>query len=240
MENISDNNKAGIKRKEKGNSKTKAEESYFDHFKNFILESDHPCLMAQAVVKASRAACKVYKEFDQVETTHTLKNDLDKFVVKHGNDNENFRSFVAIFPDFRIYNEIDLEKLLWKRLQLLQDVAVKNSSWDQPLNADPKEPNFSFSIAGKMFYVVGLHPKSSKNSRKAPAPTLIFNLYDQFERLKEDEGIFHEIRNKIRHRDYMVQGFINPLERGIGVGYKARQYRRRIVESRRYPAQQNR
>lgn len=226
--NIKRKNTSNTKQEEQ--QKRKKEKKYFKDFKAFILKNDHPCLMAQAVLKASNATFKVYEGFDRMESTHRLKNDLEKFAYANRDDRENFQSFIAVFPDFRIYDEIDFEKLLWKRLQLLHDVDMESNSWDREVSPDPQDSNFSFSIAGTAFYVIGMHPESSRLSRRAPMSTLIFNFHNQFEKLKKD-GVYHEVRNKIRQRDYMAQGSINPMLKDFGMQSEARQYSGRFVES---------
>ena len=76
--------------------------------------------------------------------------------------------------------------------------------------ADPDNPHFAFSVAGTAFFVVGLHPNASRVARRAPVPTLVFNLHEQFERMRSD-GRYQRMRDTIRRRDTELQGFLNPM-----------------------------
>ena len=125
-----------------------------------------------------------------------------------------------------VVSEIEFENLLWRQLQFLHE--MDNTGWDPMVSDDPNDPNFSFSIGGKAFYVVGLHPEASRLARRAPYPTLVFNLHSQFEKLRE-MGVYHKVRDKIRERDKAVQGSINPVLQDFGEESEARQYSGRQV-----------
>ena len=59
--------------------------------------------------------------------------------------------------------------------------------------------NLEGIIAGKSFYIVGLHPNSSRLARRSPFTAIAFNLHWQFEKLRE-MGTFIRVRNTIRKR----------------------------------------
>ena len=124
-------------------------------------------------------------------------------------------------------NEITFEKTLWNTLQTLHNLDERE--WDQKVSNDPEDPHFSFSVAGKAFYVIGLHPKSSRMARQAPYPTLVFNLHHQFDMLRE-MGTYHAVRDTIRNNDQKLQGEINPMLRDFGADSEAKQYSGREVE----------
>ncbi|PIW56526.1 MAG: hypothetical protein COW16_00365, partial [Sphingomonadales bacterium CG12_big_fil_rev_8_21_14_0_65_65_10] len=60
-------------------------------------------------------------------------------------------------------------------------------------------------------------------------PTLIFNLHDQFERLRE-EGRYETMRRSILTRDEAYSGSINPMLARHGDASEARQYSGRVVD----------
>ena len=101
--------------------------------------------------------------------------------------------------------------------------------WDPNVSNDPESPNFSFSIKGKAFYIVGLHPKSSRMARQSPYPTVVFNLHWQFEKLRE-MGTYKKVKKRIRRRDKKLQGYINPVLKDFGTDTETRQYSGRNVE----------
>jgi FPC/CPF motif-containing protein YcgG len=134
---------------------------------------------------------------------------------------------MAVFKDQDSFSETQFETALWKQLELLHD--IDNEDWDPEVSDNPEDKNFSFSIAGKAFYIVGLHPNSSRKARQSPYPAIAFNLHWQFEKLRE-MGAFNTVRNKIRERDIELQGNINPMLEDFGENSEARQYSGRKVE----------
>ena len=96
------------------------------------------------------------------------------------------------------------------------------------VSTDPNDPQFSFSFAGQAFYIVGMHPNSSRIARRFPWPTLVFNPHEQFERLRAD-GKWKRMQQAIRARDVALQGSINPMLSDFGEEPEARQYSGRAV-----------
>jgi FPC/CPF motif-containing protein YcgG len=94
---------------------------------------------------------------------------------------------------------------------------------------DPANPHFSFSFAGQALFVVGMHPESSRLSRRFRWPTLVFNPRAQFERLRA-EGKFERLRTLVRDRDVALQGTLNPNLADFGERSEARQYSGRATE----------
>ena len=92
----------------------------------------------------------------------------------------------------------------------------------------PARPRSSFSAARTAYFVVGLHPQASRDARRAAAPTLVFNLHQQFEALRESGG-FALMRDKIRDRDEQLQGYLNPMVSDHGQTSEASQYSGREV-----------
>src|SRR5690606_16309248 len=100
---------------------------------------------------------------------------------------------------------------------------LDESPWDPEVSPDPEAADFSFSIAGKAFYLVGMHPNASRKSRQAPYPALAFNLHQQFENLRH-KGRYEKVKKRIRQRDIQLQGDINPMLQDFMEGSETRQY----------------
>ena len=79
------------------------------------------------------------------------------------------------------------------------------------------------ALQGKAFYIVGMHPESSRIARRSPYPSIAFNLHHQFEKLRH-MGVYPNVRDKIRERDKNLQGSINPTLQDFGERSEARQY----------------
>jgi len=198
-----------------------------EDFKKFIIDEKHPCIMANTVFQMDKFQLNIYDSLGSRKTATELVVDLKDYIANYDFESKEFESFIAVFPDMDIVSEIEFENLLWRQLQFLHE--KDSMDWDPAVSDNPEDPNFSFSIGGKAFYVVGLHPKASRKARKAPYPTLVFNLHSQFEKLRE-MGVYEKIRDKIRERDTALQGGINPVLEDFGKSSEARQYSGRAVE----------
>lgn len=197
-------------------------------YKEYILGKDHPCIMAKSLFKMSQYHLHAYDDMHDTASLLRLMDDLKRYIADYDFESTSFESFLAVFPHNNFENEIDFEKALWKSLQQLYN--LDNSMWDPSVSEDPDHPHFSFSLCGRAFYIVGLHPKSSRIARQAPYTTMVFNLHHQFEKLREI-GTYDAVKNSIRKNDELLQGSINPVLRDHGTETETRQYSGRQVEA---------
>lgn len=190
-------------------------------YNNWIIEKDHPCIMAQTVFSQKNIIIENYKQFGVPGATEKLLKDLESYIEGYDFSSNEFQSFIAVFPESDIHNEDEFELVLWKQLSDLK--RLDNHPWDPSVSRNPDDDNFSFSIGGRAFYIVGMHPESSRIARRSPYPSIAFNLHTQFEKLRE-MGVYHNVRDKIRERDRGVQGSVNPMLEDFGESSEARQY----------------
>lgn len=195
-------------------------------FQEFIIEKNHPCVMANTVFAMKDYDLNSYQNLGSKKTAEELIEDLQDYLNSYNFSDNKFKTFIAVFPDAEVISEIEFENLLWRQLQFIHEKDTK--AWDPRVSKNPEDKNFSFSIGGRAFYVIGMHPKSSRMARRAPYPTLVFNLHWQFEKLR-DMGAYHKVRDKIRERDAELQGSINPVLEDFGESSEARQYSGRNV-----------
>lgn len=182
--------------------------------------------MANTVFSMEQYSIHTYDRLGSKTTASLLLKALGEYIENYDFKGKSFESFIVVFPDTTIETELEFENLLWRQLQFIHE--MDSVPWDSKVSDDPNHPDFSFSILGHAFYVVGLHPKSSRMARKAPYPTLVFNLHSQFDQLRE-MGVYHKIRDKIRQRDKALQGSINPVLEDFGHSSEARQYSGRNI-----------
>ena len=202
------------------------EEKIFQEFEDFILLKNHPCLMAQSVVSSRHLNFHVYDEFGTRETAERILQDLHAYLEAYNSSSDLVYSFLAVFKGRKNYSETEFEQLLWQQLQYLHE--ADKTPWDNDVDQDPESPDFSFSLGGKAFYMVGMHPNSSRKSRQAPYPAIAFNLHLQFEKLREKKR-YEKVKQKIRERDIALQGDINPMLQDFHEASEARQYSGRKV-----------
>ncbi len=196
-------------------------------FKEWILENNHPCLMAQTVFKQDHVFLKNYEGFGTHKSTNKILEDLETYIKKYDFTDNNFFTFIACFPKDSTNSEIDFEERLWQQLNFLHQ--EDDCDWDKSVEKDPEDRNFSFSLKGRAFYIVGMHEKASRLARKTPFPTIVFNLHWQFEKLRE-MNTYQTVRDRIRKRDKKLQGSINPVLEDFGETSEAKQYSGRMPE----------
>lgn len=192
-----------------------------------VAHPDYPCLGARSVFRRDAATVVVLDDMESGES----RDELARALTDYGAEADPagaFVSFVAVFRGPQVRDERHFEALLWDVLQHLHD--EDEQPWAEGVAADPEKAHFAFSHAGVPYFIVGLHPRASRIARRAPLPTLVFNLHEQFELLR-GEGGFERMRDTIRRRDAALQGEVNPMASDHGESSEARQYSGRRVES---------
>lgn len=199
-----------------------------EKFKNYILEKKHPCVMAKTLFMMENYHLEIYDDMDKYSSLQTLLYDLNKFIDQYDFESNEFESFIAVFPNNNFKSELEFEEQLWSSLNKLHN--LDETEWDSTVSDDPEDSNFSFSLNGMAFYIVGLHPNSSRIARQSPYTTIVFNLHWQFERLRE-MGTYQRVKKRIRKRDKKLQGYINPVLKDFGNDSETKQYSGRHVDS---------
>ena len=197
-------------------------------FKDWIIKEEHPCIMAQTVFNMDKVEFHEYNGFGEKKSVGKMLIDLENYIENYDFDSNEFFSFIATFPnETEELTEKEFEEKLWSQLQHLHE--ADDRKWDSRVNSDPEDSNFSFSLKGRAFYIVGLHPNSSRKARQTKFPTLVFNLHWQFEKLREMKT-YQRVKKRIRRRDQKLQGSINPVLKDFGEKSEANQYSGRYVE----------
>ncbi|HWW76896.1 MAG TPA: guanitoxin biosynthesis heme-dependent pre-guanitoxin N-hydroxylase GntA [Pyrinomonadaceae bacterium] len=204
-------------------------ERVHEEFRSHVLGPDFSCVGARAALRNNTYRFGLYGEMSDDETTRALAFDLCEYARERPAFETDFATFVACFDAHAPTDERGWERALWSQLQALHDLDRPHHAWDAAVSSDPEDPAFSFSFAGTAFFVVGLHPASSRLARRFRWPTLVFNAHEQFERLRE-RNEFARIREAVRARDYKLQGSLNPNLSDYGERSEARQYSGRAVE----------
>ena len=198
----------------------------------FVAAGDFPCVGAKSALNKNRMRFGTFPYFsDPTASVPALWDALRAYSSEFETPGLAPASFVALFEDkFDTQTEREFERQLWAFLQALHDHDQKNGfEWDCQVESDPTSPDFSFSVGGRAFFVVGLHPNASRLARRSPKPCLVFNFHDQFEALKLS-GKYQSMQAAIRARDVKLQGSVNPVLARFGESSEARQYSGRAVE----------
>jgi len=200
-----------------------------DKLRDTIAQAHFPCVGAKSAM--ARGALKVLScwsltsGWDDVRIHRALLDWSHSYRASPGG----LRSLVIAFDQPQQLSEAEFETAMWARIQSLADKDHwLGQPYDQRVSAATDDPHFSLSFGGEAFFVVGLHPNASRPARRMPFPTLVFNLHDQFERLRA-EGVYDRMRERILDRDKALAGNINPMLAQHGEISEARQYSGRAV-----------
>ena len=199
-----------------------------EEFEKFIVDADHPCLMAQNVFRQNQLRMHCYGKLNDPANTNRILVDIDHYLANYDFSDRKFYTFLAVFEKQEELSEVEFEHQIWQQLQRLHD--ADDQPWDPTVGNDPNQKDFSMSLRGKAFYVVGLHPGSGRAARRAPYAAIAFNLHWQFEQLRE-LGTYYILRDKIRQRDVERHGSYNPMMEDFGANSsEAKQYSGRTVD----------
>ena len=200
-----------------------------DRFHAMIADAAFPCVGAKSA--AARGALQVIRARDITSAWNDLQitHDLLEWSWRYREEREGLRSLAVIFDGPTELSEREFEQAMWQRLQSIAD----KDHWlgqqpDERVSGDPEDPHFSLSFGGEAYFVVGLHPNASRPARRFDHPVLVFNLHDQFERLRA-EGRYEKMRAKIIERDIKLAGTPNPMLERHGDASAARQFSGRAV-----------
>ena len=201
-----------------------------EHFlRDKIAEPQFPCVGAKSAMARGTLKTLSCRSLTSGWDDLDIHRELMEWAWQYRADPEGLRSLAAIFEGPRNLREDEFEDAMWSRIQSLADKDHwLGQPYDHRVSADPADSHFSLSFGGEAFFVVGMHPNASRPARRTPFPVLVFNLHDQFERLRE-EGRYDRLRERILERDVALAGDINPMLARHGEISEARQYSGRIV-----------
>lgn len=199
-----------------------------NRFEAFIAADSFPCVGAKSALNRGQIVFRIEDELRCGPAASTV-TALQEFSEAYDSDAPLFRSVVVLFRQTGVLTEDSFESALWQYLRSLHRADAVNHEWDPRVSKDPMSAEFSFSVGGRGYYVVGLHPGASRTARRFLRPALVFNLHDQFERLRS-EGKYAPIRDTIIRRDTQLEGNPNPMLKAFGASSEARQYSGRAVE----------
>jgi FPC/CPF motif-containing protein YcgG len=207
--------------------------SLADAFREFLGNSGFPCVGAKSALARDQIEIIVARDIRSNWDDLRVVPHLLEFARTYHQDPEPalFQSFVIIFEQPDSLTEEEFEHYLWQRVQSFSDKdSFFGSEHDIRVAADPSDHNFSLSFGGEAFFVVGLHPNASRPARRFQKPALVFNLHDQFVRLRE-QGLYEKMRATIMERDLELAGSLNPMMARHGQSSEAKQYSGRVVDN---------
>lgn len=200
-----------------------------DDFRDMIKDAAFPCVGAKSALAREMLEFVRARDITSAWNDLQITHDLLDWSWKYRDDRDGLRSLVVIFDGPEALTEAQFETAMWQRLQSIAD----KDHWlgqkaDPRVSGNPDDPHFSLTFGGEAYFVVGLHPGASRPARRSTRPAMVFNLHDQFERLRE-EGRYEKMRSTILARDEALAGSINPMLDRHGEASAARQFSGRAV-----------
>lgn len=205
-----------------GTTRAADSRALIEDFCSFVADESFPCVAAKSALNRERIEFEVCDRLGSVDSAKILRDSLASFSGRNQDPGLSPTSFVTIFRE-QVAGEDEFHKLLWTQLQALHDLDIDDHPWATEVSDNPCSVDFSFSVASRAFFVVGMHPHASRLARRAPQPTLVFNFHGQFEELRA-RGRFEKLQSAIRQRDVALQGDINPVLAQFGEASEALQY----------------
>jgi len=196
-------------------------------FREKILSDKHSCIGAKAAFRRGSYRLGVYGAIAQREVTEGLCYDLDEYFRFRDSERARFRdqyvTFAAIFTHDTSSSERECHDSLWRQLQLIHHADRRHYGWDPRVESDVKSQEFSYSLGGCAFFIVGMNRYSSRISRRFDESALVFNPGPQFELLRT-LGKHDSVKAAIRRNEFRLQGSINPTLADFGEGNVALTY----------------
>lgn len=203
-------------------------------FRDFVASDAFPCVGSKAALAKDAIEVQVFGPLGERGNDGALLDRLGAFarrIEAQDAADTTVHSFVSIFEGPTDTDELRFEAMLWSQLQRLHDLdACRGVAWAPDVSTRPESPDFSLSLAGHPFFVIGLHAGASRLARRFERPVLVFNSHRQFEQLRAD-GRYVKMQAATRARDTALQGSINPNLADFGLAAETRQYSGRAVDA---------
>lgn len=198
--------------------------------RSHIEEAEFPCVGAKSALAQDGLKVETARSITDGRDDARIHRALAVWSRMADDDAPEFRSFAVVFEGPCNLDERAFEAALWQRLSALAALDhAAGFSTEPGFSSDPVDAHFALSFGGKAYFAVGLHPHASRRARRLAFPAIIFNLHNQFARLRE-EGRYERMREVILARDEAADGAPNPMLARHGTVSEARQYSGRAVE----------
>ena len=194
-----------------------------EEYRSFLKAKEFPCIAAKAALARQQVKCMVAGNMACPKDDAEILQFLYEFVDAYRSSKDFYHTATIIFSGPQINNEEMFDALLWQRLQALEILDAQTYSYDDRVTSDTSSAEFSFSIKEEAFYIIGLHPASSRQARQFKYPALVFNPHAQFEKLRATTK-YEVMKNTVRKRDIALSGSVNPMLQDFGESSEVYQY----------------
>lgn len=197
-------------------------QNFMHDTQELFAQKDYPCVAALQAYHQDEYQVGFYGSFGEGQMWQQLRSDALYFLNEQRRTGSLHLSFWAVFEECYL-NEEEFESALWRELSYLTSEEDRDSDWPANATKDPLNPMFRFALGGEEFFVVGMHPHSSRQARRFPTPALIFNVFNQFDQLAK-LGKYEPMVQLNRQRDLRFQGSVNPMAEKHGESWESIQF----------------
>ena len=195
-----------------------------------VEKPDFPCVGAKSALAQGNLAVEPAFSINSARDDVRIHERLAQWSRTAQVGDKGFRSLAVVFAGPIGLDEQGFEAALWQRLGALTKLdRVAGHAQAAGFSADPYQPDFALSFGGKAYFAVGLHPNASRRARRLPFPAIVFNLHNQFKRLRAEQR-YERLREVILARDHAFYGSVNPMVERHGDISEARKYSGREVK----------
>ncbi len=199
-------------------------------FEEYVGDAQFPCLGAKSALARGALKIMVCHDITSGWDDLDIHRELVAWSESYDENPIGFRSLAFVFRQAEPMTEKHFEEHMWKRIQSLTDKDDwLGEVYDDAVSSDPEDPHFALSFGGAAYFAVGLHPGASRPARQFERPVMVFNLHDQFQRLRDAQR-YDRMREVILDRDHKLAGTMNPMLARHGEGSAAAQYSGRYVD----------
>ncbi|HEU0135841.1 MAG TPA: guanitoxin biosynthesis heme-dependent pre-guanitoxin N-hydroxylase GntA [Flavobacterium sp.] len=200
-----------------------SEQKTIDSWKAHIEAREFPCVAAKAAMQKDQQRIFIAGHLACPKDDKLILDFIYNFVDEFRASETMFHSAVILFEQPTVHSEEAYSKMFWQRLQALSDMDSQFHQYDSRVSDDPESENFSFSLKGEAFFIIGLHPASSRPARRFKYPAIVFNPHIQFEQLRTANQ-YGKMKKIIRKKDVELSGSVNPMLEDFGSASETFQY----------------
>ena len=192
-------------------------------FLTFLGNADFPCVAAKSASQKGHIEIMIADHLNCPKDDAAILRFIYAFTENYRASSEGFHSAAIIFKGSGQLTEVLFDRLMWQRLVSLRELDAERYKYDNRVSPDPASADFSFSLMEEAFFIIGLHPQSSRPARRFQYPALIFNPHAQFAAMKTDRR-YDNMKAIVRKRDLAYSGSINPMLTDFGEASEVYQY----------------
>ena len=188
-----------------------------------VKQKFYPCVAAVQSVAKKDYVVQSARGFGTGTDRQAIRGAICKYLQEWKKTRSTTYTLWITFPEDQVTTEEEFEKLMWSEISNMTSIEESKKEWAEGWSKNPTDPNFTLCIHGQAFFVVGLHPLSSRPARRFPYPAIVMNAFDQFEDLTE-QGLYEPMVSKNREREMRFSGSLNPMVETHGDKWESIQF----------------